>query len=317
MIRRPAPSLICVGISASLSGRFAQFGRQALTGARTWVADANRRGGVRLAADARPVPLTLRYYDDGSQPAAAARSTRRLLAADDVHLLFGPYSSSLTSAAAEVAAEFARPLWNHGGAADDLYERGNEWIIGVLSPASRYFVGMLNIARVALPTAARLALVGVDGSVFAAAVLKGAERLARSVGFDVVLRGDHGPRGGGPDALAAQLRDCQADLILIAGSFEQDVRLAETLATSGPRDAIIGLVAAGVQAFGTRMGDAATGFYGPSQWEPSAAPRMDIGPAPAAARLRAALDGPVDYPAGAGLRRRADCATVRGTSWHS
>jgi len=284
-------------MSASLTGRYARFGRQALAGVQAWVADVNETGGLRPGLDAPAVPVTLRVYDDASRATEAARATHRLIAEDGVALLMGPYSSALTRAAADAAAQHGVPLWNHGGAADDLYGGGNDWIIGILSPASRYFAGLIALVQ-RRKSGTRVALIGPRGSPFARSVLTGAEAVARRAGFQVVFRADHAAAAG-PDAVARRLATLQADLILVAGSFEQDVRLARAIAMSRPENGIVALVAAGVDAFGAQLGAEATEFYGPSQWEPNTPVPVDVGPAAdtVAARLRTALAGPADYPA--------------------
>ena len=284
-------------MSASLTGRYARFGRQALAGVQAWVADVNEAGGLRPGRDAPAVPLVLRFYDDASRATEAARATQRLIVEDGVALLMGPYSSALTRAAAKAAAQHGVPLWNHGGAADDLYGGGNDWIVAVLSPASRYFAGLVALVQRRQP-GARLALIGAGGSPFARSVLAGAEAAATGAGFDVVFRADHSG-GASPATVAAQLRTRRADLVLVAGSFEQDLRLARAIVASRAAIATVGLVAAGVAAFGAQLGEEATEFYGPSQWEPGTPVSIDLGPATdtIAARLRAALGGPADYPA--------------------
>lgn len=290
------PSAIRVGMSASLTGQFSRFGRQALAGAQLWAANVNASGGLRCGKNGDLIPVAFRYYDDRSEAQGAETVTRRLLADDRVHVLLGPYSSVLTKAAAAVAEEFGVPLWNHGGAADGLYERGHQWIIGVLSPASTYFGGLVELARRVPATQRKLALIG-GGSPFPAAVLRGAQELATAVGFELVLRGNH--RSGGPDQLAllTQLGEVSPDLLLIAGSFEQDVRLVQALAEAKLKPPLVGAVAAGVGAFGERLGVAAMGYCGPSQWEPPVRWPVEVGPSPqtAARRLRQET-GHVDYP---------------------
>ncbi len=298
MIRPAGSSAVPVGMSASLTGRYARFGRQALAGVQAWVADVNETGGVRPGPDAPAVPFVLHFYDDASRATDAARATHRLIVEDGVELLMGPYSSALTRAAADAAATHGVPLWNHGGAADDLYEAGNDWIIGVLSPASRYFAGLVALVHQTQPGAARLALIGVAGSPFARSVLAGGEAAALRAGFHVVLRADHSGAAG-PEPVAAQLSTLGADLILVAGSFEQDVQLARAIAASRSVMATVGLVAGGVEAFGAELGEEASGFYAPSQWEPAVSVPVDLGPptGTSVARIRSALGGPADYPA--------------------
>ena len=305
-------------MSASLSGKHRRFGRQALDGARLWTEQTSQRGGLLLSEGAASCPLHLYFYDDGSDAEGAAAATRRLLSEDRVDLLLGPYSSGLTLAAARVAEQFQRVLWNHGGAADTIYEQGFAWTVGILSPASRYFVGALDLVRSLDPTARRVALVGAVGSEFASAVLAGVEARAAETGFEVVLRGDHGASGSGLNDFLQSVRRCRPDLVLVAGSFEQDVNLAQALRTVNHDAHAIGLVAAGVDEFGQRLGGQAAGYLGPSQWEPAPAERPEVGPSAAevAGLLRGREGRRADYPAAqayaAGLVMQ-HCVEVAGT----
>ena len=102
-------NVVRAGMPASLTGQFASQGAQALKGAQTWVEDCNADGGLTVAGAKRPVELV--WYDDESSTATASEVTRRLIAQDAVDLLFGPYASSLSLAAAPVAEELGRVLW--------------------------------------------------------------------------------------------------------------------------------------------------------------------------------------------------------------
>jgi len=287
-----------VGMTASLSGRYGALGALALAGATRWVEDANRRGGILVRARGGRVAIRFIHYDDASDRRVAAAGTRRLLQDDRVDLLLGPYASDLTLAAARVAEAFGSVLWNHGGAADTLYERGFSWIVGILSPASRYFTGILELVHELDPAARRLALLGAGGSSFAGSVVAGAAAHARTRGFEVVHQGDHHVIAGSQEELLAALRAGRPDLILAAGAFDDDVRFARRLVEQDIPARAAGLVAAGVDAFYGRLGDVADGFLGPSQWEPAAAGRPDVGPASReVAELLGGAAGTVDYPA--------------------
>ncbi len=128
----------------SLSGQFQVQGKQALAGLEAWARDANDRSRESF----RVV-----YYDDSSDPSTVKEVTARLIVNDQVDILVGPYSSVLTSAAAEVSEKHGKLLWNQGGASDAVYQRGYRWIVGVLTPASRYLVGLLPLIRAANTTA--------------------------------------------------------------------------------------------------------------------------------------------------------------------
>ena len=116
-----------VGMTAALSGRYQPQGQQALLGVQAWVEETNRAGGMLLQGHRRPVELVV--YDDASDATLCGVYTERLLSAERIDVLLGPYSSGLTLRAAEVAARHQHVLWNHGGA----LEPASAWTVGLLT----------------------------------------------------------------------------------------------------------------------------------------------------------------------------------------
>src|SRR5437016_2923204 len=106
-----------VGLAISLTGPLAPMGRDAHRGLALWAEDAN---------------ATLVVRDDGSDAARLQSAVETLLDEERVDLLAGPYSSGLTRSAAPLAEARGVVLWNHGGAADDIHERGYRLIVGIL-----------------------------------------------------------------------------------------------------------------------------------------------------------------------------------------
>jgi branched-chain amino acid transport system substrate-binding protein len=109
------------GVSVSVSGRYALQGRQVLAGLGAWVEAVNAGEGLRVQGAGARAPVRLVYYDDASSSAKAAVNAERLLDADAVEVLIGPYASDLTRAVLPVAGRRGRVLWNHGGASDDIH----------------------------------------------------------------------------------------------------------------------------------------------------------------------------------------------------
>ena len=310
------------GISASLTGQFAVQGRQALAGLSSWAEYVNAGGGLLIGG--RRHPVTLRHYDDASRADHARRNTDRLIAQDGVDLLFGPYSAGLTSAAAEIAEQQGRILWNHGGAGNAVYRRGYRHIIGILTPADRYLAGLPALARAAHPDARTLAIVRVDAGAFARQVGDGAEMAAQSLGFDIILRREY-PVGQTDFAgIAAEIAAVAPDVLVAVGRIRHDIALAQALARLRPRPRIglAAVVATPIADFAAALGPDADGFVGPSQWEPQtavAAPAVGP-PADVAMRLLSAAARahavPVDYPmaqAGAAGLVAQHCIQAAGT----
>jgi branched-chain amino acid transport system substrate-binding protein len=102
----------------------------------------------------------------------------------------------------------------------------------------------------------------------------------------------------GLPSVMASLERQSPDLVISAGSFDDEVLLARALLESGVRVKAVGLAAAAMQEFPQALGTYAEGFLGPSQWEPRLACVPDFGPGPDEATEGIRAQGaPPDYPA--------------------
>jgi len=128
---------IAVGLSISLTGRFCVQGQEALQGIRLWQSYVNAQRGIALR-DQEKRTVRLIWYDDYSQISAARANVLRLLREDKIDILLGPYSSSLTTSVAEIAEEYKKVLWSHGGSSDEIFRHGWRYLVGIQSPASDY-----------------------------------------------------------------------------------------------------------------------------------------------------------------------------------
>ena len=229
---------LLVGMPASLSGQFQTQGRQALVGLQAWAQDANSE---------TPGRFRIIHYDDASDRVTVREVTRRLIETDCVDVLLGPYSSVLTSAAAEVAEAHGKLLWNHGGASDNVYRQGYRWIVGILTPASRYLTGLLSLVRQADPKASTVALVSASTGQFPRAVGSGVIDAAESLGCKFVLNREFVASTNDFSAVVAELKDAQPDVATVVGRVQNDIRLARQLVESGVKAGTVVAVAAGIQ----------------------------------------------------------------------
>jgi branched-chain amino acid transport system substrate-binding protein len=305
---------LSVGAILSLSGRFAVQGEQAQRGLTLWADDLNAAGGLFVRARGKSVPVQLTVHDDASRIEPATRLVERLAnptSPNRVDLLIGPYSSVLTLAVAPVTERHRRVLWNHGGSSDAINEAGLRYVVTVLSPAGRYFAGLLDMVRATAPAARRLAILHGARGTFPRAVAAGAEAYARTLGFEVVLMASY-------PALIEQVRAQQPDLILGVGTTEADLAFAQALGADRAGAQAIGLVAASIEHFGTTLGPAVHGIFGPSQWEPGVRYQPDLGPTSAqlVARFRTRFHAEPDYPAAQGYAAgliAQRCVEIAGT----
>lgn len=292
---------ITIGLSLSLTGEYALMGRQAEIAMRLFIGDANAGSALCLAGER--CEFALECHDDFSDPARCAEIYRALCADRRADIIIGPYSNRLTRVAAGIVEQSGRVFVNHGGAGDELYERGYKMIVGVLSPASDYLRGFVRLLTQLKLWRKRAAIVAAT-TPFARAVALGFERAAaeraarrRGVRIRVKWNGAFDPAVT-PARLFPALRRNRVNALASAGSYEYDVAVMRAVAASQLNIPVLGCVAAGVRRFASDLGDLAEGIIGPSQWEDSIAITPALGPSPAEfARRMAAAGASADYPA--------------------
>lgn len=233
--------MIHAALVTPTSGPLALFGGAGAVALRAWAERFSGDLGVRLGVhDAYPDPV-----------AALHRAL-----ADRPDLLFGPYGSG---PAAAVARATDRLVWNHGGAT--LGARST--VVNLLSPARTYFDGTVRSVLDADPGVRSAAILHGD-TAFGRQVGAGAAATATALGLTVRATTD--------------LSDLpEADLLLVAGRFEDEVAAARRLLPGRWRAAAF--VGAGVEEVLAGLGGDREGLLGPAQWIAAAAPEPDEGPA--------------------------------------
>ena len=247
-----------IGAALSLSEGNVRQARMAAAGLVQAVDDARRAGGVTV--DGRSLLPRLALLDDGGT-AKGLRHALDLLSGAD--LLVGPYGSGLAAEAGRWAAEQGRVVWNHGGSADEVEML--PWLVSVASPTSRYLAAVVDALSGSVPGGGRV-LIGAGTGSFGRAAARGATESAAAAGMDVV--------GVVPPAEIPDTVD--ADVLLLAGSFDEDVAVLRRL-RSRPR--ALAAVAGGLREFAEAVGARrAEGVLAPSQWEEGLRLRPDVGP---------------------------------------
>lgn len=294
---------LTIGLTLSLSGRYAAMGRQAAAALELFAADQNAAGGISLGAERREV--SIHCLDDQSNPKLCAELYRSLCYENRADLIFGPYSSELTRVAAPIAEQAGLMMVNHGGADDGLYRKKYRFIVGVLSPASDYFRGLTQLVSQLKLWRKRVATVTFE-TPFARAVIDGFEhecgqRPMTRRGVRLNVRESAAPgRGAGEVSIDLLMRLARSRItaLVSAGSFADEVALMSGIVRADLNIPVLACVAAGVRGFTDALGAHAEGIVGPSQWEESLGFAPELGPRPQrfAAHMRAAC-GSCDYPA--------------------
>lgn len=282
-----------IGACLSLSGRFAQFGRQAAQGLETWRA-------IDGTAD-------VLIEDDRSDRRTLETVLPRMAARCDI--LLGPYSTVLMRAAGQMAAEWDWLVWNHGGSGNDVEGAHPGHVVSILAPTSRYAEPFLVWLASKPGEGQDLCIVHGPGS-FGRQVADGAEQIARRLGIRT-------HRADVDDQIPPPGSTRGWDLFS-AGVFEQDAELVSKALRSQTPPRHVCAIAAGVREFGHVIDDP-DGVFGIAQWFPGATLTIALGPSEAEF-LGAYVDraGAVpDYPAVqavAGAVIATHCAELTGST---
>lgn len=128
------PTPVTIGVSLPLTKDFASDGQATAQGYQLWADMLNAAGGLL----GRPVKL--RILDDGSDPDRAARDYQTLIVQDRVDLIFGPFSSLLTRAAAPVAQRYGYAFLEGSGGAPSVFTHGWSNLFDVSLPVANNLI---------------------------------------------------------------------------------------------------------------------------------------------------------------------------------
>jgi branched-chain amino acid transport system substrate-binding protein len=108
-------SPVVIGASLSLTGQFSGDGQAYQKGYELWAKDQNAKGGLL----GHPVKLDI--LNDASSPTQVVTNYQTLISTKHVNLLFGPFSSLLTSPAAQVAHRYGFAFVEGAGGAPSVF----------------------------------------------------------------------------------------------------------------------------------------------------------------------------------------------------
>lgn len=262
---------IRVGSPVTLSGKYAIQGKRSFNGLDLWVENTNRSGGVLLESHTKKIPIGLIYYDDKSNPANTRHIIKKLIFEDKVDILLGPYSSTLTIAAAETSELYNKVLWNYGGSSDEITNREFKKVISAITPASCYFEPFLNFINQRDKNIKTVAIIFAEDSGFSTEVAKGAINFCKRLGIKYQT---FKYRSGKANFIniVKRIREQNIKCVLGVGRFEDDLVFAKHL-----KGFCSCLVAAGIEEFKNRLQKKVEGFFSVTQWEPVVEHKIDFG----------------------------------------
>lgn len=248
---------IKIGTTQSLTGHYADFGREQLNGLEMWVADINARGSLL----GRRVELV--HYDDASRSANSEEGFRKLIEQDKVDFLVGPYSSALTLRASAVAEEHNFPMVASAASADEIWSRGYKNIFGTDTPASNYLDGM----QAAMDTGSDTLALVYAKTPFAEEVAMGLRKRAATNGMKILLDEGYPPEQLEFGALASRLAKADADIVMGISYLDDSVAMVKAIRAAKVKPKMLAFtVGPALREFGDALGPDAEGVVGVVQW---------------------------------------------------
>lgn len=174
---------IRIGMTVSSTGTFALAAQSGLRGLEIWVDDVNKRGGIEIGGRKRKVELV--KLDDRSDKTVIPKVYETLIKEENCDLLFGPFGSTLTGAAASTTETNNKMLVIWSASADSIYAQGYKNVVSATQIAGS-LLGQNGVKALHAMGARKIAFAYLDEP-FPAALTQGAVALAKELGMQVTM----------------------------------------------------------------------------------------------------------------------------------
>ena len=208
---------IKVGVLLPLTGSQAKFGEIEKRSYEMAAAEINAKGGVNGKK------IELLFEDDTGKPDVGRSGVEKLISREKVPVITGGYSSSVTAAAAPVAQQFKVPFVICTGSADDVTEKGYDYVFRVNPPASEYPNAVKSFLHEVGKDVKTIALL-YENSAFGQSSSKSFEADAVALGLKIVVK--EGYQAGAIDfkPILTKVKAANPDMIYMV-SYVMDASL--------------------------------------------------------------------------------------------
>ena len=212
----PAQDTIKVGIVLPLTGEQAKFGEIEKLSFDLAVEEINAKGGVNGKK------LEFVIEDDTGRPEVGRSVVEKLITKDQVAMIGGGYSSSVTYAAAGVCQQNQIPFLVNTGSADNITQSNWDYVFRLNSPVSEYSEAIDNLLKEVIKP--KTAAILYENSLFGTSGAKEFEKSCKELGITVVLK--EGYQAGGIDfkPVLVQVKEKNPDIIYMV-SYVMDASL--------------------------------------------------------------------------------------------
>ena len=256
-----AAETVKVGVLLPLTGSQAKFGEIEKRSYEMAAEEINAKGGVR------GMKIELRFEDDTGKPDVGRSGVEKLISREKVPVITGGYSSQVTAAVTPVAQQFKVPFVISTGSADDITEKGYDYIFRVNPPASEYPNAVKSFLQGVAKDVKTVALL-YENSAFGQSSSKSFEKDCADLGLKIVVK--EGYQAGAIDfkPVLTKVKAANPDMIYMV-SYVMDASLLMRQSKElriNPKLFIGGGAGFTLPEFAKSAGAAAEGVYSATLW---------------------------------------------------
>ena len=260
-----AQDTVQVGVITSVTGRFAEFGEQHRAGLQAALEDVNAAGGVNGAM------IELVIEDDISEVNAALAAAEKLIN-QDVPIVMGAYSSSITNPLAQYFTRQERPFVVFTSADDSITRPGSDWVFRLSQPSFAYADILFRLfntinAEHGEDSLHTIALIHGNGA-FESAVADAVVQLADEQGFEIVEQQEYDQSGADFRPILNRFAAHNPDIVFMVSYAADSVALMRQIQEVGLDAKLYAGGAAGfaLPGFIEGSGPAADGVFTATSW---------------------------------------------------
>jgi branched-chain amino acid transport system substrate-binding protein len=211
-----AQETIKVGIILPLTGEQAKFGEIEKLSFDMALEEINAKGGINGKK------LEFVIEDDTGRPDVGRSVVEKLITKDNVVMIGGGYSSSVTYAAAGVCQQNQIPFLVNTGSADNITQSNWDYVFRLNPPVSEYSEAIDTLLKEVIKP--KSAAILYENSLFGTSGAKEFEKSCKDLGIEVVLK--EGYQAGGIDfkPVLVQVKQKNPDIVYMV-SYVMDASL--------------------------------------------------------------------------------------------
>jgi branched-chain amino acid transport system substrate-binding protein len=257
---------ITIGFSMALTGPLSAIGKQALLGMKIWEEETNAGGGLL----GRPVKLV--FYDDQSNPSTVPGIYTKLLDADKVDLVMGPYATNMIAPAMPVVMQKGKVFIGLFGLdVNHAFNYPKYFAMIPTGPDTKasFTEGVFQAAAKQNPKPQTVSLVAADAE-FANNACAGARDNAKKYNLKVVYDKTYPPSTTDFTPIVRAIQAANPDIAIICSYPLDSVGMVKAVNEIGFKPKMIGGAMVGLQAtvFKNQLGPLLNGFVNYETWVP-------------------------------------------------